>query len=78
MYNENPVRLLNGDELRDRNNRYLVIDTAYQNTHSQGPSDYLVECVEGPYEGRQVWLINRNLKDYMSGGKYYEAFGERG
>lgn len=78
MYNENPIRLLEGDELRDKANRFKVIDSASQNTHSQGPSHYLVECVEGPGKGRQIWVINRNLKDYVSGGKYYEAFDRRG
>ena len=71
----NPINLSIDDELRDLRNRYRVLDFKCENTHSQAPSHYLVVCVEGPYEGREVWAGNNDLSQYRPGGKYYEGYG---
>lgn len=43
--------------VRDRNlSLYRIIDERHTNTHAQGASEFLVECLKGPHTGRTMWL----------------------
>lgn len=67
----NPIYLSEGDTLKDWNNRYEVKASKNENSHSQYPSHYLIECLEGYHAGREMWVMNSDLANYLPGGKYY-------
>lgn len=49
-------RLEIGTILKDKKNKYIVLDSESKNTHSQYPSAYLIECKSGPNKGRTSWV----------------------
>jgi hypothetical protein len=67
----NPIYLAVGDILKDWNNRYVVLASKNENSHSQYASHYQVECLEGYHKGRTMWVGNSDLGEYLPGGKYY-------
>ena len=69
----NPIQLFNGDKLKDLQNIYVVVDCKHENSHSQYPSHYKVECTKGPNKGRVNWIMNSDLDDYRPGGKFCEG-----
>ena len=69
-----PIYLHEGDKLKDLKNIYEVVGSKYTNTHSQYPSHYLVKCLSGPNVGRETWITNDSLAEYLPGGKYYDAY----
>ena len=73
MNNPNPVLLLDGDKLKDLYFEYEVIVSKYTNSHSQYPSHYLVKAISGDREGREHWVTNSDLQDYLPDGKYWKG-----
>lgn len=46
-----------GAYIRDKNlNVYKVLDQKSENTHSNKPSSYQVECLAGPNSGKIRWI----------------------
>jgi hypothetical protein len=35
-----------------------------------------MKCLSGPNVGRETWVTNDGLVDYLPGGKYFEAYKE--
>jgi hypothetical protein len=66
----NPISLFIGDKLKDWKNEYEVVDMKYENSHSQYPSHYFIKCYKGEHEGRDMWVGNYDLQDYLPGGKF--------
>ena len=60
--NENKLGV--GDTLTDNNNKYVVREVSYGNTHSQYASHVKVECISGPNKGRVMWLNHYLATNY--------------
>jgi hypothetical protein len=71
MNNPNPVLLLDGTILKDLYCEYVVVCSKSVNSHSQYPSHYLVKAISGHHEGKESWVTNRDLQDYLPSGKYW-------
>ena len=68
-----PIRLYEGDKLKDLWNVYEVVGSKSTNTHSQYASHYFIKCLSGPNVGRETWITNDGLVEYLPGGRYHEA-----
>ena len=71
---DRPIRLYEGDKLRDLWNVYEVVGSKSTNTHSQYASHYFIKCLSGPNVGRETWITNDGLVEYLPGGKYFELY----
>lgn len=70
---DRPIRLYEGDKLKDLWNVYEVVGSKSTNTHSQYASHYFIKCLSGPNAGRETWITNDGLVEYLPGGRYHEA-----
>ena len=73
---DRPIRLYEGDKLKDLRNVYEVVGSKATNTHSQYASHYLCKCLSGPNAGRETWITNDGLVEYLPGGRYFELYTE--
>lgn len=71
---DRPIRLYEGDKLKDLWNVYEVVGSRSTNTHSQYASHYFIKCLSGPNVGRETWITNDGLVEYLPGGKYFELY----
>lgn len=71
---DRPIRLYEGDKLKDLWNVYEVVGSKSANTHSQYASHYFIKCLSGPNVGRETWITNDGLVEYLPGGKYFELY----
>lgn len=71
---DRPIRLYEGDKLKDLWNVYEVVGSRSTNTHSQYPSHYFIKCLSGPNVDRETWITNDGLVEYLPGGKYFELY----
>lgn len=59
------MNLIVGTILKDKLNEYIIREVDYKNTHSQYPSQYLVECYSGPNTGKVRWIMRQTAEMYM-------------
>jgi hypothetical protein len=64
---EKDMNLIVGTILKDKMNEYIIRDVDYKNTHSQYPSQYLIECYSGPNEGKVRWVSAAVAIQYQGG-----------